>query len=331
MQILGIPNSYASAPVNAPTSLSNVPAITSVAISFTAPTNDGGSAITNYEYSFNNSSWTAFSPVDTTSPVTVSGLTANTAYSIYLRAVNIIGAGPASSATSFTTNKAAPSTVEYLVIGGGGGGSGGDLYTYQGAGGAGGTRRQSTSFAVSTGTALTVTVGAGGTQTGTVTANSGAASVFSSVSASGGGGGSGRTGGSNADFSGATYNASIDAGGGAGSGGSASGMNGGTFTTSSINGTSTNRAGGGYGATGGTAGGGGTAAGNSAATANTGAGGNGREYYAQTNHGGSGIVIIAYSTSFAAAVATTGSPTYSTASRSGFHVYTFTGSGSITF
>ena len=34
---------------------------------------------------------------------------------------------------------------------------------------------------------------------------------------------------------------------------------------------------------------------------------------------------------FAAAVATTGSPSYSTASRSGYHVYTFTGSGSITF
>jgi hypothetical protein len=47
--------------------------------------------------------------------------------------------------------------------------------------------------------------------------------------------------------------------------------------------------------------------------------------------GGSGIVIIAYPDSFTAAVATTGSPTYSSVSRSGYHVYTFTGSGSITF
>jgi len=38
MQILGVANSYASAPVNAPTSLSAVPSTTSVAISFTAPT-----------------------------------------------------------------------------------------------------------------------------------------------------------------------------------------------------------------------------------------------------------------------------------------------------
>ena len=104
MQILGIANSYASAPVNEPTSLSAVQSTTSVAISFTAPTNDGGTAITNYEYSFNNSTWTALSPTDAASPVTVSGLTANTAYTIYLRAINIVGSGPASSGLSFTTN-----------------------------------------------------------------------------------------------------------------------------------------------------------------------------------------------------------------------------------
>ena len=330
MQILGVANSYASAPVNAPTSLSAVPSLTSVAISFTAPTNDGGATITNYEYNINGGSFIAFSPADATSPVTISGLSQGTSYTITLKAVNIVGAGPASDGVAFTTLLPAPTSVEYLVIGGGGGGSGGDFYTYQGAGGAAGARRQSTSFSVSSGTALTVTVGAGGTQTGTVTANSGALSRFSSVTAAGGGGGSGRTGGSNGDFSGGTNNSGINAGGGAGSGGSGSGSNGGASTTSSINGTSTARAGGGYGV-GGTAGGGGTSGGNSAAAANSGAGGNGREYYAQTNHGGSGIVIIAYPTSFAAAVATTGSPSVSTVSRGGYRVYTFTGSGSITF
>lgn len=98
-----MPNSYASAPVNAPTSLSAIPTNTDVAISFTAPTNDGGSAITNYEYSFNNSSWTALSPADAISPITVSGLTQNTAYTIYLRAVNIVGSGPGSTGVLFTT------------------------------------------------------------------------------------------------------------------------------------------------------------------------------------------------------------------------------------
>jgi hypothetical protein len=48
-------------------------------------------------------------------------------------------------------------------------------------------------------------------------------------------------------------------------------------------------------------------------------------------NGGSGVVIIAYPSTFSAATATTGSPTYSTVSRSGYHVYTFTASGSITF
>jgi hypothetical protein len=42
-------------------------------------------------------------------------------------------------------------------------------------------------------------------------------------------------------------------------------------------------------------------------------------------------VIIAYSTAFDLAAATTGSPTIDSSTRSGFHVYTFTGSGSITF
>jgi hypothetical protein len=42
-------------------------------------------------------------------------------------------------------------------------------------------------------------------------------------------------------------------------------------------------------------------------------------------------VIVAYSQDYKEATATTGSPTYSGVSRAGYHVYTFTGSGSITF
>jgi hypothetical protein len=66
-------------------------------ISFTTPVSDGGTAITNYKYSLNNgSSFTAFSPVDTSSPVTISGLTQNTTYNIKLLAVNDVGDGTAS-------------------------------------------------------------------------------------------------------------------------------------------------------------------------------------------------------------------------------------------
>ena len=64
---------------------------------------------------------------------------------------------------------------------------------------------------------------------------------------------------------------------------------------------------------------------------NTGGGGGSIYALGGVGFGGSGVVIIAYSQDFTIATATTGSPTYSGVSRAGFHVYTFTGSGSITF
>jgi hypothetical protein len=45
--------------------------------------------------------------------------------------------------------------------------------------------------------------------------------------------------------------------------------------------------------------------------------------------GGSGVVIIRYSEAYQAAASTTGSPTITTAG--GYRVYSWTGSGSITF
>ena len=105
----------ATAPKTAPTSLSAVASTTSVAISFTAPSDDGGSAITNYQYSFNNSTWTALSPADAISPITISGLSGYVSYNVYLRAVNIIGFGPASSVVSFTTFAAPTATINAVT------------------------------------------------------------------------------------------------------------------------------------------------------------------------------------------------------------------------
>ena len=194
MQILGIANSYASAPVNAPTSLSAVAAETSVAISFTAPTNDGGAEITNYEYNIDGGSFVALSPADATSPITISGLTPNTSTTITLRAVNIVGSGPASTGVTFSTlpvfmsatggttfdytsggftyrshtftsngsfvvsNAGSFGVVDIHLIGGGGGGG----YSYGGGGGGGGTRTEAN--AAISATTYSVTIGGAGYQ-----------------------------------------------------------------------------------------------------------------------------------------------------------------------
>lgn len=72
----------------------------------------GGLEITNYEYSLNSgSTWTALSPADATSPVTITGLTNGTAYSVQLRAVNALGGGAASATLSTDTTPRTSPTV----------------------------------------------------------------------------------------------------------------------------------------------------------------------------------------------------------------------------
>jgi len=86
----------------APTGLSASAGNTTATITFTPPS-DGGSAITNYQYSTDGTNYTALNPVDATSPVTITGLTNGTAYTIYLKAVNAAGAGTASSTYASVT------------------------------------------------------------------------------------------------------------------------------------------------------------------------------------------------------------------------------------
>jgi len=85
----------------APTSISwQQASSTSITVSFTAGSN-GGTTITNYEYSLNGgSTFTALSPADGTSPITVPGLSINTAYTLALRAINASGTGLTSTNTS---------------------------------------------------------------------------------------------------------------------------------------------------------------------------------------------------------------------------------------
>jgi hypothetical protein len=138
-----------SAPQNAPTSLSATPVDTSVSISFTAPTDNGGMDITNYQYAISTnggssySAYAALSPADGVSPITVTGLTQNTAYLIKLKAVNDVGVSDVESSPVSLTTEGVPTgkpvitsvptgettaTVNYTYPGGGGAVTGWDLY-----------------------------------------------------------------------------------------------------------------------------------------------------------------------------------------------------------
>lgn len=323
MQILGIANSYASAPVDAPTSLSaSSIAKTSAVISFTPPTNDGGTAITNYEYNINGGSFIALSPADATSPVTVTGLTANTSTTITLRAVNIVGVGPASTGVVFTTLGAL--TVEAFAVGGGGGG--GNKSTNGGGGGGGGGQSQSGSINTAIGT-YTATVGGGGGATG----GGGTSSItFGGTTVSANGGGAGGT-----PATAGTGGSGTTATGGAGGPGVGNGTPGpaGAGTANSFNGTSVIRSSGGgggtvnpgylprYGVEGGGDGGNFDYQG-TAGAANRGGGGGGAGNLGTGNSGGSGIVMVRYITTAAAGLTVSGG---SVSTSGSYTIHTFTG------
>jgi len=64
-----------------------------ISVSFTSGS-DEGSAITNYQYSLDDgSTFTVLSPVDSLSPITISGLSNRTSYSLVLQAINANGGG----------------------------------------------------------------------------------------------------------------------------------------------------------------------------------------------------------------------------------------------
>ena len=188
----------ATAPA-APTALSGTAlSTTSVSIAFT-PGADNGATITNYQYALSTDSgstygsFLALDPADATSPITISGLSASTTYTIKIKAVNTMGAGTESAGVSVTT----AILVDYLVIAGAGGGG----WDVGGGGGAGGLRSTvtatggggslETALTLSPATNYEVTVGAGGAGSSTVNINGsgGASSVFNNITSHGGGGG----------------------------------------------------------------------------------------------------------------------------------------------
>jgi hypothetical protein len=80
-----------------------------LSVNFTASSN-GGSAITNYEYSTNGTTYFAFSPAVTTSPLVITGLTNSTSYPVTIKAVNAINPSAASNSISATPTVTVPPT-----------------------------------------------------------------------------------------------------------------------------------------------------------------------------------------------------------------------------
>jgi hypothetical protein len=86
---------------DAPTLQAILPADSSAYVYFRAGAN-GGSPITNYEWTLDSgSTWAAISPVDTATPIQVTGLTNGVATTVQLRAIN--ASGPSAASNSLTT------------------------------------------------------------------------------------------------------------------------------------------------------------------------------------------------------------------------------------
>jgi hypothetical protein len=93
--VSGIPSTVPSAPTITSVTSGN----TQLTVNFTAPTNDGGSSITDYEYSTDNGVSFTSAGV-TTSPITITGLTNGTTYNVVIRAINSVGNSIASNSIS---------------------------------------------------------------------------------------------------------------------------------------------------------------------------------------------------------------------------------------
>ncbi len=85
---------------------------TSVVVSWSAPTSDGGSAILDYEYRYKVSGATeegTWTSAGTDTSETITGLTAGTSYEFVVRSKNAVGYSDPSAAFTFTTLGTAPS------------------------------------------------------------------------------------------------------------------------------------------------------------------------------------------------------------------------------
>jgi len=86
-------------------SVNNISAeATSLSLFFSRPSDDGGSAVRNYQYSLNNGDvWITRTPTSNASPLRITGLAPETAYTVIIRAITSFGYGRQSSPQAATT------------------------------------------------------------------------------------------------------------------------------------------------------------------------------------------------------------------------------------
>ena len=107
---------------DAPTIGTATAGVQQASVTFTEPTDNGGASITNYTVTSSPENITAF---DSSSPITVTNLTAGTVYTFTVTATNSIGTSVASSASNEVTPTEPPVKAGYFG-GGNFGGSSGD-------------------------------------------------------------------------------------------------------------------------------------------------------------------------------------------------------------
>jgi hypothetical protein len=118
---------YAALVPAAPTGISGTPGVGTMALAWTAPTNTGGVALTDYiiQYSTDQTNWTTFADgTSTATTATVTGLTGGTNYYFRVAAVNSVGTG-----AYVTSTVLVPASSKIVIARGSGGAS-----TFTGAG-----------------------------------------------------------------------------------------------------------------------------------------------------------------------------------------------------
>jgi hypothetical protein len=102
--VAGTPGAAPTVPT-APTITGITPGDAQLSVAFTAPTSDGGSAVTDYQYSTDNgASFT--STASTVSPLVITGLTNGTEYEVIIQATNSVGNSPNSNMVAGTPGAA---------------------------------------------------------------------------------------------------------------------------------------------------------------------------------------------------------------------------------